>query len=89
MSKTTRIAIFLLLAAIYVYAQSRITQFQTILLQPVKFSVLPSCSTANKGSIVSISDSTTVTWGATITVGGGTNLVLAYCDSSNWTVAGK
>jgi hypothetical protein len=35
-----------------------------------------------------VTDSTTAVWGATAT-GGGTNHVLAYCDGTNWTAAGK
>jgi hypothetical protein len=48
----------------------------------------PSCSSATEGSYSAFIDSTTTTWGATIT-GGGANHVLAYCDGTNWTVAGK
>jgi RND superfamily putative drug exporter len=40
------------------------------------------------GAMVTILDSTTSTWGATIT-GGGANVVLAYCNGTNWTVAAK
>jgi len=36
-----------------------------------------------------VTDSTTNTWGAAITTGGGSNHVLAYCDGTNWTVAAK
>jgi hypothetical protein len=50
------------------------------------FSSLPACSGATEGSIGAITDSTTNTWGATIT-GGGTDHVLGYCDGTNWTVA--
>lgn len=46
------------------------------------------CNSAAEGKIASITDSDTVTWGASIT-GGSTNHVLAYCDNSNWTVMGK
>lgn len=41
-----------------------------------------------EGMLAGVTDSTTATWGATIT-GGGTNHVLAYFDGTNWTVAGK
>jgi hypothetical protein len=41
-----------------------------------------------EGMIVAIVDSTTATWGATIT-GSGSNHVLAYYDGTNWTVLGK
>jgi hypothetical protein len=51
----------------------------------VAFASLP---TAVEGMLVAVTDSTTTTWGATIT-GGGANHVLAYYNGSNWTVAGK
>ena len=41
------------------------------------------------GAFVNISDSTTNTWGASITTGGGTDKVLARWNGSNWTVVGK
>jgi hypothetical protein len=52
------------------------------------FSTLPACAAGTEGMRRGISDSTTIVWGATIT-GGSTNHVLAYCDGTNWTVAGK
>lgn len=55
---------------------------------PQAFSSLASCASGIEGEQVSVTDSTTATWGATIT-GGGTNHVLAYCDGTAWTVAGK
>jgi len=41
----------------------------------------------SKGQLAVVSDSTTATWGATIT-GGGANVVLAFCNGTNWKVAG-
>lgn len=41
------------------------------------------------GQQVTISDSTTNTWGAAITVGGGGDKVLAQWNGTNWTVMGK
>jgi len=55
---------------------------------PVAFSALPACAGGTEGSMRAITDSTTNTWGATIS-GSGTNHVLAYCDGTNWTVMGK
>lgn len=55
---------------------------------PVNFSALPACAAATEGAKRAIKDSTTATWGATIT-GAGTNHVLGYCDGTNWTVTGK
>lgn len=54
----------------------------------VVFAALPACATGLEGTKRSISDSTTVTWGATIT-GGSSSHVLAYCDGTNWTVEAK
>ncbi len=55
---------------------------------PVTVSSLPACSSSIEGSRGAVSDSTTNTWGATVT-GGGSDHVLAYCDGTNWTVAAK
>jgi hypothetical protein len=41
-----------------------------------------------EGMHATVTDSTTATWGATIT-GGGANHVLAYYNGTNWTVAAK
>lgn len=54
----------------------------------LSFANLPAASSSFEGALASIIDSTTATWGAVIT-GGGANHVLAYCDGTNWTVAGK
>lgn len=55
---------------------------------PQTFSVLSACASGIEGQTAAITDSTTNTWGATIT-GGGTNHVLGYCDGTVWTVAAK
>lgn len=55
---------------------------------PVAFSALPSCASGIEGTFRAVSDSTTNTWGATIT-GSGSDHVLGYCDGTNWTVAAK
>lgn len=52
------------------------------------FATLTACSSTIEGAIVPVTDSSTATWGATIT-GGSTNHVLAYCNGTNWTVAAK
>ena len=52
----------------------------------VAFASVP--ATPVEGMLVAVTDSTTATWGATIT-GGGANHVLAYYNGTNWTVAGK
>lgn len=51
----------------------------------VAFASLP---TGVAGMVQYVSDSNTVTWGATI-AGGGANKVLAFFNGTNWTVAGK
>lgn len=60
----------------------------TIILNKQAFGSLTACSGTIEGTMAAITDSSTVTWGATIT-GGSTNHVLGYCDGTNWTVAGK
>ena len=57
-------------------------------LTPVAFSALPACAAGTEGEYAAINNSTVNTWGTTIT-GGGANHVLAYCDGTSWTVAGK
>jgi hypothetical protein len=57
--------------------------------QPVIFANLPPCTGAIGGSLANITDSTVTTWGTSITTGGGSNMVLAYCDNNNWTVAAQ
>lgn len=59
-----------------------------VTIKPLTFSGLPTCSGTTEGMQSPITDSTTNTWGATIT-GSGTNHVSAYCDGTNWTVAAK
>lgn len=55
---------------------------------PTTFALTAACSAGLEGSMAAITDSTTATWGATIT-GGSTNHVLGYCNGTNWTVAAK
>jgi hypothetical protein len=63
-------------------------QVPALRTSPNLFATLPSCSSSTEGWQRAVSDSTTNTWGATIT-GGGADHVLAYCDGSAWTVAAK
>lgn len=51
----------------------------------ITFASLP---TPKRGMLRTITDSTTNTWGATIT-GTGANIVLGYYNGTNWTVAAK
>lgn len=55
---------------------------------PVVFASLPACAAGLEGLRRPVTDSTTITWGATVT-GGSTSHILAYCDGTNWTVVGK
>lgn len=57
-------------------------------LAPAPFANLPPASAANEGMVAAVNDSTTNTWGATIT-GGGAFHVLAYSDGGQWTVIAK
>jgi hypothetical protein len=52
------------------------------------FSALPTCTSSIEGTTRAVTDSSTATWGATIT-GLGSNHVKAYCDGTNWTVEAK
>lgn len=67
---------------------SAVQTFPSVSLVPNAFASLAACSGALEGTLKPVSDSTTATWGATIT-GSGSNHVLAYCDGTNWTVAAK
>ena len=69
-------------------SQFKLIAAQQIRAIPVIFSALPSCVAGTEGQQEAVTNSTTATWGATIT-GGGTNHVLAYCDGTAWTVAAK
>jgi hypothetical protein len=60
----------------------------TVQHKAVTFANLPACASGLEGMQGAVTDSTTATWGATIT-GTGSNHVLGYCDGTNWTVAGK
>ena len=55
-------------------------------LPGVVFANLP--STPIPGMLAYITDSNTVTWGATI-AGGSTNAVLGWWNGAHWTVVGK
>lgn len=52
------------------------------------YSQLPTGGNVFEGDEFNISDSTTATWGANVTVGGGANHVLVRYNGSNWTVVG-
>jgi len=52
---------------------------------PVAFSTIGPCNAVTAGTIRAVSDSTTVTWGATVT-GGGLYYAVVGCNGTNWTV---
>lgn len=54
----------------------------------LNFSGTATCNAANLAAQATITDSNTATWGANIS-GGGSNIVFANCNGSNWTVVGK
>jgi hypothetical protein len=56
-----------------------------LLTVPQAFASLPSCVSGLEGQRASVNNSTTATYGATIT-GGGANHVPAYCNGTNWVV---
>ncbi|MDE2098396.1 MAG: hypothetical protein KGL39_14175 [Patescibacteria group bacterium] len=64
----------------------RLTDILT--LQGVAFSKVTACSANYAGMIAHFTDSTTNTWGATIT-GGGADDVEGRCNGTAWTVVGK
>lgn len=73
------------------FVESDNTNYNAVVVRgnmPQAFSKLLTCSAALEGATAAVTDSTTNTWGATIT-GGSTNHVHAYCDGTNWTVEGK
>lgn len=78
--------------ALIQYLQGYLTKIRNAVNSPqltaTTFAKLPAASASNEGMYAAITDSTTNTWGATIT-GGGSLHVLAYCDGSVWSVAGK
>lgn len=55
---------------------------------PIFFASVPACSGGLETAETDITDSTTATWGATVT-GGGANHVKIRCNGTNWTVVGK
>lgn len=69
------------------YYNGPATTWEAIVLYPqtYTFSTLP---TPVAGLQVIISDSTVNTWGTAITTGGGTDVVLAWYNGSQWSVLG-
>lgn len=66
----------------------KLTTIGSITLVPVLFNALPACTGSTEGRVYSITDSSTIIWGAIVT-GGSTGHIMAYCDGSNYTVMGK
>lgn len=65
-----------------------VTATTTVRMTPVAFATLATCDGDTEGTMAAVNDSSTVVWGDTVT-GSSTNHVLAYCDGTVWTVAGK
>lgn len=62
-----------------------ITQAGTLGTKPVTFATLPACAAGTEGYRAAVTDSSTATYGATIT-GGGSNHIPGYCNGSVWVV---
>lgn len=60
----------------------------TVKFTPRGETSLPTCNSGAEGTVASVNNSNTGTWGATITTTGSFH-VLAYCDGTNWTVMGN
>lgn len=52
------------------------------------YATIPACSSDIGGTLEQVTDSSTNTWGDTIS-GGGSNVVVAFCAGVNWTVMAK
>jgi hypothetical protein len=81
-STSNTLAMGMSTAAELVISTNRVT------IKVLPFASLPACVSGIEGSELGVSDSTTATWGATVT-GGSTNHIKAYCDGTNWTVEAK
>lgn len=64
------------------------TNVRVRLMEKRAFSSLFACASGYEGSSAPITDSSTATWGATIT-GGSTNHVMGWCNGSAWTAFSK
>lgn len=53
-------------------------------ITPTVFASLPTCNAGAAGTMRMITDSSTLTYAATVT-GGGVNIILALCNGTNWT----
>jgi len=59
-----------------------------IQLTPAAFATYGACNSGAEGTEEAVTNSTTNTWGATVT-GGGTSHIKMYCDGTQWTVEAK
>ncbi len=66
---------------------SKICELETT--SPFVFANLPPIANAADGLRVSITNSPTATWGATVSTGGGSNHVQLRANATAWTVVGK
>jgi hypothetical protein len=65
--------------------KSATLQLKLTTMTPQLFSALATCVSGLEGTEAAVTDSTTVTFNATIT-GSGTNHIHAYCNGTNWVV---
>jgi hypothetical protein len=56
---------------------------------PTTYANLPTVSSIMRGELATINDASTNTWGATVSSGGGSDIVLIQWNGSSWTVVGK
>jgi|HubBroStandDraft_6_1064221.scaffolds.fasta_scaffold20349_6 hypothetical protein len=64
-----------------------VVQSYALFLGSFLAAALPSAA-AHQGALAVVTDSNTVTWGATV-AGSGSSVVLVFSDGTNWTVAAK
>lgn len=60
-----------------------------VVLTPETYVNSAACGSGSKGNLATITDSTVNTWGSAITTGGGSDIVFAFCNGTNYTVAAK
>ncbi len=72
----------------HIYTPVQFTQHGHAVITAGLFVNTPPCAAGTVGALSTVTDSNTATWGAVIAAGGA-NKVLAFCNGTSWTVAGK
>ena len=72
----------------YVLQGATPVQLNVVDVLALPFASIGPCTSVGEGNTAAISDSTTTTWGNTVT-GGGSSHIRMYCNGTNWTVAAK